>query len=60
MLSADLLAKHMDDPASRIQAIIDEKLRIADDDAVQLGQYFGTTPEFWMNMQRDYDQLDRF
>jgi addiction module HigA family antidote len=60
MLSADLLAKDMDVPASRIQAIIDENSRIADDDALQLGQYFGTTPEFWMNMQRDYDQLDRF
>ena len=39
---------------------IDEKSRIADDDAVQLGQYFDTTAEFWMNMQRDYDQIDRF
>jgi plasmid maintenance system antidote protein VapI len=43
---------------SRIQAIIDEKSRLAGDDALQLGQYFGTTPEFWVDMQRDYDQFD--
>ena len=60
MLSVDLLAKDMDVPARHIQAIIDEKSRIVDDDALQLGQYFGTTPEFWVNMQRDYDSLDRF
>jgi addiction module HigA family antidote len=58
MLSTDLLAKDMDVPTSRIQAIIDEKSCVTGDDASKLGQYFDTTAEFWMNMQRDFDQLD--
>lgn len=58
MLSTDLLAKDMDVPTSRIQAIIDEKSCVTGDDASKLGQYFDATAEFWMNMQRDFDQLD--
>jgi antitoxin HigA-1 len=58
MLSADRLAKDVYVPATHIQAIIDGKSRLTGDDATKLGQYFDTTAEFWMNMQRNYDQLD--
>jgi addiction module HigA family antidote len=54
-LSAYRLAKDIDVPISRIQAIIDEKRGISGDTALRLGRYFGTTPEFWLNMQRDFE-----
>ena len=54
-LSAYRLAKDIDVPVSRIQAIIDEKRGITGDTALRLGRYFGTTPEFWLNMQRDFE-----
>jgi addiction module HigA family antidote len=55
LLSADLLAKDIDVPADRIQAIIDEKSGVDCDIALRLGRYFGTTPEFWMSMQCDFE-----
>lgn len=54
-LSAYRLAKDIDVPVSRIQAIVDTKRGITGDTALRLGRYFGTTPEFWLNMQRDYE-----
>jgi len=54
-LSAYRLAKDIDVPISRIQAIIDERRTITGDTALRLARYFGTTPEFWLNMQRDYE-----
>jgi len=54
-LSAYRLAKDIDVPVSRIQAIIDERRGITGDTALRLGRYFGTTPEFWLNMQRDFE-----
>lgn len=40
---------------TRIQAIIAERRGITGDTALRLGRYFGTTPEFWLNMQRDFE-----
>ena len=54
-LSAYRLAKDIDVPVSRIQAIIEETRAITGDTALRLARYFGTTPEFWLNMQRDYE-----
>jgi addiction module HigA family antidote len=54
-LSAYRLAKDIDVPASRVQAIIDEKRSITGDTALRLARYFGTTPEFWLNMQSDFE-----
>jgi|SRR3954447_2841477 addiction module HigA family antidote len=54
-LSAYRLAKDIDVPISRIQAIVDEKRGVSGDTALRLGRYFGTTPEFWLNMQRDFE-----
>jgi addiction module HigA family antidote len=54
-LSAYRLAKAVDVPVSRIQAIADERRSITGDTALRLARYFDTTPEFWLNMQRDYD-----
>ena len=54
-ISAYRLAKDINVPISRIQAIIDEKRGITGDTALRLGRYFDTTPEFWLNMQRDFE-----
>jgi plasmid maintenance system antidote protein VapI len=34
---------------------LDGKRRITADTALRLGKYFGTSPEFWMNLQTHYD-----
>ena len=54
-LTAYRLAKDLNVPVTRIQAIISERRGITSDTALRLGQYFGTTPEFWLNMQRDFE-----
>ncbi|HLY89632.1 MAG TPA: HigA family addiction module antitoxin [Acetobacteraceae bacterium] len=54
-LTAYRLAKDMGVPVTRIQAIIALKRDITGDTALRLGRYFNTTPEFWLNMQRDYE-----
>ncbi len=45
-------------PPNRISQIIRGKRDITVDTALRLGQFFGTTPELWINLQRDYD-LDK-
>ena len=54
-LTAYRLAKDLHVPVTRIQAIIGERRAITGDTALRLGRYFGTTPEFWLNLQRDYE-----
>lgn len=56
-LSATKLASLMGVPATRITAIINEKERraITADTAFRLSCVFKTTPEFWLNLQSNYD-----
>jgi antitoxin HigA-1 len=54
-LSANALAKTLKVPANRITAILNEQRSITGDTALRLAKYFGTTPEFWMNLQTSYD-----
>ena len=54
-LTAYRLAKGLNVPITRIQAIISERRAITGDTALRLARYFGTTPEFWLNMQRDFE-----
>jgi addiction module HigA family antidote len=44
-------------PATRIGAIIrhDRPRAVTADTALRLARYFGTTPEFWLNLQSGYD-----
>jgi len=48
-------------PRSRINDIVLGRRAIAADTALRLGRHFGTTPEFWMNLQAHYglDVADR-
>ena len=54
-LTAYRLAKDLNVSITRVQAIVSERRGITGDTALRLARYFGTTPEFWLNMQRDYE-----
>ncbi len=54
-ISQNRLAIELHIPATRIGQIIHEKRGISADTAIRLGIYFKTGPEFWCNLQSDYD-----
>ena len=54
-LSAHALAMALAVPAPRINDIVREKRGITADTALRLARYFGTSAEFWMGLQTDYD-----
>ena len=54
-LSMNALALALRVPATRISEIVNERRGITVDTALRLGIYFGTSPDFWMNMQAAYD-----
>ena len=54
-LSANALALALRVPVTRISEIVHERRGITADTALRLARYFGTTPDFWMNMQARYD-----
>ena len=39
----------------RINEIVLQKRRITADTALRLSRYFGTSPQFWLGLQTDYD-----
>ena len=45
----------LDVPAPRVNDIVLGKRSITADTAVRLGAYFRLPPQFWMNLQADYD-----
>ena len=54
-LSANALAIALGVPAPRINAVVRERRGITADTALRLARYFGTSAEFWMGLQADYD-----
>lgn len=54
-LSQNRLSIDIRVPAPRINAIIKEKRSISADTALLLGVRLGTGPEFWANLQSNYD-----
>lgn len=54
-LSFNAFAKKLHVPANRITAILKGERSITADTALRLATYFGTTPEFWLNLQIAYD-----
>ncbi|PIR47230.1 MAG: addiction module antidote protein, HigA family [Candidatus Vogelbacteria bacterium CG10_big_fil_rev_8_21_14_0_10_45_14] len=49
------LAKDLGVPARRINEIVHGTRAISIDTALRLAKFFGTTPQFWMNLQMQYD-----
>ncbi|GFO66764.1 transcriptional regulator [Geomonas limicola] len=54
-LTAHALALELKVPAPRINDIVRERRAITPDTALRLARYFGTTAQFWMNLQTSYD-----
>jgi addiction module HigA family antidote len=54
-LSANALALALKVPAPRIGDIVREKRAVTPDTALRLARYFGTRPEFWLNLQAAHD-----
>jgi addiction module HigA family antidote len=54
-LSINRLARDLRVPVTRISEITNERRAITPDTALRFARYFGTTPEFWINLQASYD-----
>ncbi len=56
-LSANALARALCVPPNRISSIISQTQprAVTPDTALRLSRYFGTTPQFWLNLQLAYD-----
>ena len=54
-LSANRLALALRVPSGRITGILKGRRRITPDTALRLGQYFGNSAAFWLNLQMRYD-----
>ena len=49
------LARQLRVPANRITQIVQGKRAVTGDTALRLGHWFGTSPQFWLNLQGAYD-----
>ena len=54
-LSQNRLAIEIGVHARRINEIVLGKRRVTADTALRLARFFGTSPQFWMGLQSDYD-----
>ncbi len=54
-LSMNRLARDLRVPVTRISEITNERRGITPDTALRLARYFGTSAEFWINLQTAYD-----
>ncbi len=54
-ISQNRLALAIGVPATRVGEIVNERRAITADTAIRLGTYFKTGPEFWINLQTNYD-----
>ena len=57
-ISAAELSRQIDVPPNRISQILRGMRDVTADTALRLGQFFGTGPELWMNLQKAYE-LDK-
>lgn len=54
-LTANALANALHVPANRVTAILKGQRGITADTALRLARYFGTTADFWLNLQKDFE-----
>jgi addiction module HigA family antidote len=54
-MSASELARKLDVPPNRITAILNGQRGLTGDTALRLAHFFGTSPQFWLNLQSLYD-----
>jgi addiction module HigA family antidote len=54
-MSAAELARQLGVPTSRVTEILNGRRTITGDSALRLAHFFGTTAEFWLNLQSLYE-----
>jgi len=54
-MSANALAQAIGVPANRVSAILAGRRSVTADSAIRLARAFGTSPEFWLNLQSAHD-----
>ena len=54
-ISAAELARQIDVPVNCVTGIINGQRSVTADTALRLGHWFGTSPEFWLNLQTLYE-----
>src|ERR1700719_4810222 len=54
-MSMNKLAEELHVPANRITQIVEGDRSVTGETALRLARYFGTSHEFWLGMQKDYD-----
>lgn len=54
-VSAAELSRQIKVPVNRITAIINARRAVTADTALRLGHWFGTSAEFWLNLQKLYE-----
>ena len=54
-ISAAELARQIEVPVNRITEIINAQRGVTADTALRLGHWFGTSPEYWLNLQKLYE-----
>ncbi len=54
-MSAAELARQLDVPTNRVTQILNGRRAITGDTALRLAHFFGTTAEFWLNLQSLYE-----
>ena len=56
-MSANALAMELHVPAPRINDVVRERRAVTPDTALRLARYFGTTAQFWLNLQTSFDLM---
>lgn len=54
-MSAAELARRLDVPTNRVTEILNGRRAVTGDTALRLAHFFGTTAEFWLNLQSLYE-----
>lgn len=54
-LSANALARALRVPSGRVVDILNGRRAVSAETALRLGRYFGNDPQFWVNLQSQYD-----
>jgi antitoxin HigA-1 len=54
-ISQHKLAMDIHVPATRIGEIVHGRRAITPETSLRLARYFGTSPEFWLNLQQNFD-----
>ena len=54
-MSAAELARRLEVPVNRITQVLNGQRAVTGDTALRLGRFFGTSGEFWLNLQKLYE-----